>query len=81
MVANYSTKGDSLFVDKPRVWYEGRIANRAFSGSEYYDAAPDGKRIFALMPGGSQEDAQASQRHVILLENFADELRRKVALK
>jgi hypothetical protein len=41
------------------------------------DVAPDGKRIAARMPVESPE-AQQSQRHVIFLENFADELQRKV---
>jgi hypothetical protein len=42
-----------------------------------YDLAPDGKRIAALMPAETPE-AQQAQNHVIFLENFADELQRKV---
>jgi hypothetical protein len=38
-----------------------------------YDLAPDGKRIAALMPVTTPE-AQA----VVFLQNFFDELRRKV---
>ena len=41
------------------------------------DLAPDGKRIVALMPVETPE-AQKAQNHVIFLENFFDELRRKV---
>ena len=41
--------------------------------------APDGKRIVALMPVVAPE-AQQSQSHVIFLENFFDELRRKVPI-
>jgi hypothetical protein len=41
------------------------------------DLAPDGKRIVALMPVDTPEVQQA-QSHVIFLENFADELQRKV---
>ena len=42
-----------------------------------YDLAPDGKRIAAVMPVEGVE-AQPTQSHVIFLENFADELQRKV---
>jgi hypothetical protein len=37
----------------------------------------DGKHIAALMPVETAE-AQNAQSHVIFLENFSDELRRKV---
>jgi hypothetical protein len=39
----------------------------------------DGKQIAALMPVETAE-AQNAQSHVIFLENFFDELRRKVRL-
>jgi hypothetical protein len=42
-----------------------------------YDVAPDGKRIAALMPSEAPQ-AQQFQSHVIFLENFFDELRRRV---
>jgi hypothetical protein len=42
-----------------------------------YDLAPDGKRIAALMSVETAE-AQKAQSQVIFLENFFDELRRKV---
>ena len=41
--------------------------------------SPDGKQIAALMPVETAE-AQNAQSHVIFLENFSDELRRKVPL-
>jgi hypothetical protein len=41
------------------------------------DLAPDGKRIVALMPADTAE-AQKPQNHVIFLENFFDDVRRKV---
>jgi len=37
------------------------------------DVAPDGKQIIADTP-----EAQQAQNHVIFLENFSNELRRKV---
>jgi hypothetical protein len=42
------------------------------------DLAPDGKRIVALMPVETAE-AQKAQSHVIFLENFFDEVRRRTA--
>ena len=43
------------------------------------DLAPDGKRIVALMPVETAE-GQKAQRQVIFLENFFDELRRKIPI-
>jgi hypothetical protein len=45
-------------------------------GGTNYDVAPDGKRIVALMPVEALE-AQSAKNHVIFLENFFDELRRR----
>ena len=73
MVVNYTVKGDSFAADKPRVWSDQRLA----SLTRNYDLAPDGKRIAALMAIEVPED-QKPQSHVIFLENFFDELRRKV---
>jgi len=74
MVASYSVKGDSFVADKPRLWSERRLANQGTSGT--YDVAPDGKRIAALIPVGGQEE-QRAQNHIIFLDNFFDELRRR----
>jgi eukaryotic-like serine/threonine-protein kinase len=74
MVAAYTGKGDSFVPDKPRVWSEKRIGDTGFNGLNY-DVAPDGKRIAALMP---VERSEQQQSHVIFLENFFDELRRRV---
>jgi serine/threonine-protein kinase len=80
MVASYSAKGDTFVAEKPRVW-SGQSVALTLSGSvgAQYDVAPDGKRLaIATSAGGStQQDAG----HVIFLENFIDELQRKVPLK
>jgi serine/threonine protein kinase/Tol biopolymer transport system component len=76
MVAGYTVKGDSFIADKPRVWSEKRIANVSLFAN--YDLAPDGKRIAALMPVETAE-GQKAQSHVIFLENFFDEVRRRTA--
>ena len=79
MVAAYAAKGDSFVPDQPKVWSEKQPADFGIIGGSTYDVAPDGKRIAALMPVDTQENQQA-QSHVIFLENFFDELRRKVPL-
>jgi hypothetical protein len=79
MVANYSGKGDTFVAEKPRIWSAQSVA-LTMSGSvgAQYDVAPDGKRLaIATLAGGStQQDAG----HVIFLENFIDELQRKMPL-
>ena len=75
MVTGYTVKGDSFVAEKPRVWSEKRLANLGINA--HYDLAPDGKRIAALMQAGTAED-QKAQSHVIFLENFFDEVRRKL---
>ena len=74
MVVNYTAKGDSFAVDKPRVWSDRRLAN--IDRNRNYDVAPDGKRIAALMAVEVPEDQQV-QNHLIFLMNFFDELRRR----
>jgi serine/threonine-protein kinase len=78
MVAAYTIKADSFVADKPRVWSETRLADLGLFKN--FDLAPDGKRIVALMPTEGHE-AQQSQNHVIFLENFFDELRRRAPRK
>jgi hypothetical protein len=75
MAAAYAVKGDSFVADTPRVWSDRQIAG---ASSLNIDLAPDGKRIVALMPATESKDAQEAQNHVVYLENFFDELRRKV---
>jgi len=76
MVVAYAEKGDSFEADKPRVWSEKQLGGLTLT-SRNVDLAPDGKRIVALMPVETAE-AQKAQNHVIFLENFFDEVRRKV---
>ena len=75
MVAAFEARGDSFVADKPRVWSE-RVPV-FFAATRFYDPAPDGKSIVALMPAEPPEE-----RHdrVIFLLNFFDELRRGVPL-
>jgi len=75
MVAAYAVKGDSFVADKPRVWSGKQLAGVA-NGAKNIDIAPNGKRIVALMPVDTPE-GQKAQSHVIFLENFFDEVRRR----
>lgn len=75
MVADYTVKGDSFVADKPRLWSEKQIGRGIFN----VDLAPDGKRIVAVMPVETAE-GQKAQSQVIILENFSEELRRKVPI-
>jgi Tol biopolymer transport system component/predicted Ser/Thr protein kinase len=80
MVASYSVKGNSFVGEKPRVWSSQGVG-LALSGAVggQFDVAPDGKRIAvaSYATGSAQQDAG----HVIVLENFIDELQRKAPLK
>jgi serine/threonine-protein kinase len=70
MAASYIVKGDTFQADTPRV----RIAKL---GGTFWDLAPDGKRVAVLTPVESAE-APTREHEVVFLENFSDELRRKV---
>ena len=75
MVAAYAVKGDSFAADKPRMWSEKKLGSSG--GRKNVDLAPDGKRIATLMPVETG-DRQKAQSHVTFLENFVDDVRRKV---
>jgi serine/threonine-protein kinase len=67
MTAAYSVKDDMFVAEKPRLWR----AN--FSGTDF-DLAPDGKRLAVVV----QTEAAPPEREAVFVENFFDELRRKV---
>jgi serine/threonine-protein kinase len=77
--AGYTVKGETFVADKPRPWSDRQIAGVVI-GVKNIDLAPDGKRIAALMPAAETKRAQEVQNHVVFLENFFDELRRRVPL-
>jgi hypothetical protein len=78
MAAAYTVKGDSFVADKPRVWSEKQIGGVGGYAMKNVDLAPDGKRIVALMPDETAE-GQRAQNHIVFLENFFDEVRRRTA--
>ena len=75
MVVAYTVKGDVFVADRPRFWSEKRLAE--VGQGRNLDITPDGKRFIATMPVDAPE-AQQTQSHVILLQNFLDEVRRRV---
>ena len=78
-VVSYTVRSDAFVPEKPRVWLEKQLADAQLTGINY-DIAPDGKRIVALMPVETPE-AKQSRSQVVFLENFVDELKRKVLMK
>ncbi|HEV2200558.1 MAG TPA: protein kinase [Bryobacteraceae bacterium] len=78
MIVTYTVKGDSFVADKPRLWSQKQLADPGVPG-ETFAPAPGGKRVAALMTAEGPGQPQA-QNHVIFLENFFDELRRRVPL-
>ena len=73
MVAAYTVEGDFFRAEKPRVWSPGLVPGRGFFGRTY-DLHPDGERVAVLKASG--DEAEARRDHVILIQNFFDELRR-----
>ncbi len=76
MVAPYIVKSDAFIADKPHIWADKHLGGPG-GGFWNYDVAPDGKRIVALMPVEAAE-ANKAQNQVIFLQNFFDEVRRRV---
>jgi dipeptidyl aminopeptidase/acylaminoacyl peptidase len=74
MAASYAVKGDTFVAEKPRVWI-AKLGGAA--GYAMWDLAPDGKRVAVLAPAESAE-APKQDHEVVFLENFFDELRRRV---
>ena len=75
MIVNYTAKEDVFVDDKPRLWAETRMAETGTG--QNFDVAPDGKRLTVLIPSVTADDRQ-EQNQVIFLQNFSDEIRRRV---
>jgi serine/threonine-protein kinase len=72
MVVNYTVDGAAFIPAKPRVW--SMLPLTFTGGGAPYDVAPDGKRL-AILPAPAAGNARLQ---VTLLQNFFDELRRRV---
>ena len=75
MVAAYNAAGNSFSAGTPHPWMEKSVG-LPMSGRTF-DVAPDGKHIVAIV-GADEANEEASTRQVIFLQNFFDELRRRV---
>jgi Tol biopolymer transport system component len=71
MAVSYTVNGDAFVAGKPRVW----VAK--LGGATGFDLAPDGKRLVVLTPGAGT-DAPKQDHTVVFMQNFFDELRRRV---
>ena len=72
MVVDYTIRADSFTPGKPRLWCDTRpFATR---GVPNLDLAPDGKRFLVFAPPESSTEPV----RVAMLENFFDELRRRL---
>jgi serine/threonine-protein kinase len=78
MVVRYTVKGGSFVPERPRVWFGKRLSNVGLALN--LDLDPEGKRFIALMTAETAESRE-SQSHVMVVTNFFDELRRRVAAK
>jgi uncharacterized protein YfaQ (DUF2300 family) len=76
MAASYTVNGDAFVADKPRVWI---AVTGAALNPNTWDLAPDGKRVLIAMPAGNF-GATNAEHHVVWVQNFFDELRRRVPL-
>ncbi len=73
MTVSYTVNGTTFTPGKPRVW----IAS--LNGATAWDLDRDGKRVLALIPEGTVK-APPTEHEIVMLQNFADELRRRVPL-
>jgi Tol biopolymer transport system component len=76
MAAAYTVQGNSFMAEKPRPWSERQLSNLT-NTSRNIDVAPDGKRFAVILPV-EQPGSQQTRSRVTFIENFFDELRRRV---
>jgi len=75
MTVSYTVNGPTFIADKPRQW----IASLGGTSGFDWDLAPDGTRVVALIPEATAK-APPPEHEIVMLQNFADELRRRVPL-
>jgi dipeptidyl aminopeptidase/acylaminoacyl peptidase len=73
MTVGYTVDGATFVADRPRVW----LAALGGAGGDNWDLSPDGTRVVAVIPDGS-EKAPQQEHEIVMLLNFFDELRRRV---
>jgi hypothetical protein len=75
MAASYSIREGSFVSEKPRLWTSLPTANLGLTQS--FDLSPDGERIAGLLSADTPESRDA-RRHVNIMLNFSEELRRRM---
>ena len=70
MRVGYTVSGDTFVVEKPRVWMANVVG-------AVWDLSPDGKRA-AVLQTVESPDGPRQDHEVVFLQNFVDELRRRV---
>jgi serine/threonine-protein kinase len=70
MRVGYTVSGDTFVAEKPRVWMANVVG-------ALWDLSPDGRRAAVLQPVESP-DGPRQDHEVVFLQNFGDELRRRV---
>jgi serine/threonine-protein kinase len=73
-VSSYATAGESFRADKPRLWSAATFAERPRAPSRDLDLHPDGQRF--AVAAAVRPDSIVKVDHVVLVQNFFDELRR-----
>ena len=76
MTTTYTANGDSFAPGRPHPWSEQRVAD--FGSTVSFDLAPDGRRFAAVVTEGT--DLRDSRNDLTLLQNFFEEVRRRVAM-
>jgi len=74
MVMDYTVDGDAFLPGKPRLWSDKQIF---YTGTSNMDMSPDGKR-FAVFTLPQATAGEKSSVHITMLENFFDEVKRKI---
>ena len=72
MSVDYTTKDNVFAVGKPQVWL------KTIGGAQGFDIAPDGKRLIVFMSTATVGETPKAEHTVMLVQNFFDELRRRV---
>jgi serine/threonine-protein kinase len=73
-VVEYSVNGNSFAAEVPRLWSEKQLF---FTGASNLDLATDGKRFAVLQAPEAPPSARGSV-HVMMLQNFFEELNRQI---
>jgi serine/threonine-protein kinase len=75
MVVDYTVDGASFVPGKPRLWSDKQLF---YNGTSNLDLALDGKRFVVLTMPETPAGSEQGTVHVTVLENFFDEVRRRI---